>query len=127
MAEPPDLDLVAAALRADGADTAMFVEALAGKLEEALPQQVSVERKGGLFGGRKRVRRIVVDLEGHLYELDVDGAAPVGRRRNVVRGVALKTEQLGVDAWIAAISAELVELAGRSERDRVALERLLTG
>ena len=127
MAGAPDIDVLAASLRADAGDTAAFLDALATRLEGALPGQVEVERKGRLFGGPKRVRRIAVRLGDGHYEIESDGGALSARRRNVVRGIALKTEELGVDAWIGALSAELLELAQSSERARVALERLLTG
>ena len=47
MAGAEDLDLLAASLRADAGDLDAFVEALAAKLEAALPGQVEVERRGG--------------------------------------------------------------------------------
>jgi hypothetical protein len=120
-----DLDLVAASLRADAADVDAFVEALAVKLEEALPGQVEVERRGGLLGGRKRVRRIEANLGDQRYEAEVDRGRVTCRRRAVVRGIALKTQELDLDAWIEALSRELVEEADRSERGRQALARLL--
>jgi hypothetical protein len=126
VADAPDLDLLAASLRADATDTAAFLEALAARLEGAFPGQVEVQRKGGLFGG-KRVRRIAVRLGDSHYEIEGDGGPPVARRRNVVRGIALKTEELPVDAWIDALSADLLALAQTSERGRAALERLITG
>ena len=49
MAGADDLDLLAASLRADAGDVDAFVEALAVKLEAALPGQVEVERRGGLL------------------------------------------------------------------------------
>ena len=127
MADAPDLDLLAASLRADSGDTAAFLEALATRLDGALPGQVEIERKGRLLGGAKRVKRIAVRLGDAHYELEADGGALAARRRTVVRGIALKSEELGVDAWIEALSADLVTLAQQSERGRLALERLLTG
>jgi hypothetical protein len=127
VADAPDLDLLAASLRADAGDTAAFMEALAARLEGALPGQVDVERKGRLFGGAKQVRRIAVRLGDTHYEIENDGGAPTARRRSVVRGIALKSEDLGVDAWIDDLSRDLVALAESSERGRAALERLLTG
>jgi hypothetical protein len=126
VADAPDLDLLAASLRADASDTAAFLEALAARLEGALPGQVEVQRKGGLFGA-KRVRRIDVRLGDRHYELEGDHGSVTARRRSVVRGIALKSEELGVDAWIDALSADLLALAESSERGRLALERLLTG
>jgi hypothetical protein len=125
MDEPADLDLVAASLRADAADLDAFVEALAVRLKGALPGQVEVERKGGLFGGNKRVRRIEVSLGDQRYEADVDRGRVTCRRRSVVRGIALKTQELDLDAWIDALSRDLVDESERSERGRQALARLL--
>jgi len=127
VAEAPDIDALAASLRADASDTAAFLEALATRLEGALPGQVDVDRKGRRFGGAKRVRRIAVRIGDAHYEIEGDGGALTARRRNVVRGIALKSEELGVDAWIDGLSADLLELAQSSERGRVALERLITG
>jgi hypothetical protein len=122
-----DLDLLAASLRADAGDVDAFVEALAVKLEAALPGQVEVERRGGLLGGRKRVRRIEVTLGDQRYELEAEHGRVTCRRRSVVRGIALKTQELDLDAWIAALSQDLVEEAERSDRGRQALARLLEG
>jgi hypothetical protein len=124
--DAPDLDLLAASLRADATDTAAFLEALAARLEGALPDRVDVQRKGGLFGG-KRVRRIAVRLGDTHYDIAAEGGALEARRRSVVRGIALKSETLGVDAWIDALSRDLLALAEQSDRGRAALERLLTG
>jgi hypothetical protein len=127
MAGDADLDLVAASLRADAADLEAFVEALAVKLEEALPGQVQVERRGGLLAANKRVRRIEVTLGGQRYELEYERGRVTGRRRSVVRGIALKTQELDLDAWIAELSKELLQESERSERGRQALARLLEG
>jgi hypothetical protein len=126
VADAPDLDLLAASLRADAGDTAAFLDALAARLEGAFPGQVEVERKGRLFGGAKHARRIAVRLGDSHYEIAGDGGALVARRRNVVRGIALKSEDLAVEAWIENLSRDLIALAESSERDRLALERLLT-
>jgi hypothetical protein len=37
----------------------------------------------------------------------------------------LKSEELGLDDWIDALSRDLTEAAEQSERGRLALERLL--
>ncbi len=118
-----DFDLLASSLRADTRDVKAFVEALAAKLEGSFPERVRVERSG-MFGG-KRVRRVTVELGDDRYELDHDDGRVECRRRNVVRGIALKNQELALDEWIDELSRGLVEEAGRTERGRVALERLL--
>lgn len=119
-----DFDLLAASLRADAGDLRVFVEALATKLEGAFGSQVRVERKGML--GPKRVRRIALDLGEDRYELEHDDGRVACRRSTVVRGIALKNEELQLDAWIDDVSRGLVDAARSTERGRVALERLLS-
>jgi len=119
-----DFDLLAASLRADAGDLRTFVEALATKLEGAFGSRVRVERKGGMFGG-KRVRRIALTLGDDQYELEHADGSVSCRRRTVVRGIALKNEELPLDAWLDDVSRTLVAEARSTERGRVALERLL--
>jgi hypothetical protein len=79
-----------------------------------------------LFGGRQSVRRLAVAVGDHEYELEnVDGHISCVRR-NVVRGIALKSDQLSLEEWVDSLAQGLVDEAGRTESDRLALERMLT-
>jgi hypothetical protein len=118
-----DLDLVASALRADAGDVDVFFDVLVGKLEQVLPGQVDVERGG--FLGRGKPERVVVALGDANYEAERARRRVDCRRRTVVRGIALKTEDLPLDAWIDRLSEDLVAEAQRSERARAALQELL--
>lgn len=122
-----DFDLSAAGLRADGTDLRISVEALASKLEEALPDRAKVERGGGGLLGRgpKRVRAIAVELAGNDYRLAVAGDRVEGFRERQVGGISIKREQLPPDEWVAALTADLRAEAERSAQARAALERLL--
>jgi hypothetical protein len=121
-----DIDLLAASLRSDSSDVSSFVESLATKLEDAVPRRVRVERRrSGLFGP-KQVRRIAVDTGSVRLELlhpEVGGIETYCSR--VSGGIVLKNEQLDTDAWLAALVEALAAEAGRNERTRQALERLL--
>ena len=122
-----DFELVASSLRADTRDLSTFVEALAVKLEGALPGQASVERRGGgLFSREKKVHSIQVVLGDQRFDLTVDGNRVETTCAKAVRGIVLKTESLPLDAWIDRLSQCLAEHARTSEQARVALERLLT-
>lgn len=121
----PDIELVAASLRADAGDVRVHVEVLARKLEAAFPGHCRVRRAGIL--GKGPVRTIAVDLGDNRYELEHRNGAATARRSSVVRGIALKNEELGLDQWIDALATELTAEAARSERGRLALENLLMG
>ena len=126
MDEELGFDLLAASLRADSADLAAFAEALAAKLEEALPDRTQVERRGdGMFSRTKHVRVISVRMDDGVYSIVFDGGAASAERRTDVRGVTIKRDALPVDEWIDALSRALAELAARSEQARTSLGRLL--
>src|SRR4051812_47595803 len=115
-----DFDLLAASLRADAGDVDAFFDVLVGKLADVLPDQVEVER-GGLLG-RGAPRAVAVTLGDRRYEAERERRAITCRRRTIVRGIALKSEDLDLGGWIDALSADLVDQAASSERARVALE-----
>jgi hypothetical protein len=124
--DDPGFDLVAASLRADTTDLNAFVEALAVKLEGALPDSVKVDRKGGgLLSREKRVRRISIGMDEARYDLERAGDSIQTSRCNEVRGIVIKSERLGLDEWIDALSRELTQRARQSERSMLALQRLL--
>lgn len=125
MGVPPDLDLVAASLRADADDLRVFVESLSKKLERLFPGRCRVQR-GGLFG-KGSVRQVSVEIADSRYELFHDDGAVSARRSSVVRGITLKSEQLALDEWIDSLAEHVVAEADRSERGRLALQNLLSG
>ena len=124
-ASEPDFERLAAGLRADSRDLSTFLEVMATKFEGALPGRVKVDFQGGLLRRRRQVRRILLQLGEDRFELARDQGAVVARRVRVVRGIAVKTEELSVDAWLAELSRALLREGQASSEGRVALERLL--
>ncbi len=120
-----DIDLVTASLRADTSDLRAFVEALAAKLEDAVPGAVSVERRRDGMFGPKQVRRIAVEASGQRLELQAAGASIQTRCARLSGGIVLKSEELPTDEWLRALSEALADQARISQTTRQALERLL--
>ena len=122
-----DFDLVAASLRADAADSRGLAEALAVRLETALPTQTRVQRRSRKFLSRdKVVRAIEVDAGESRYALTVDDRGAVEATRSAaVRGIVLKNDPLPLDEWIDSLARDIAEQARASEQGRQALERLL--
>ncbi len=120
-------DLSAAGLRAGGADLTVFFGALASKLEEALPERTSVERRGGGLLGRgpRTARSLQVELGSCRYRLRLEGGTLRGSRERLSGGIAIGHDALDADAWIEAVTGDLREEAARDTGARLALERLL--
>jgi len=128
-AEEPgaDFDLAAAGLRADGGDLRVSLEVLANKLEQSLPGQTSVERRGGglLRRGDARVRELRVMLGDFRYRLTVSGPQLECTREKEVGGISIKRESLEPGAWVSALTEDLQAQAERSTQARAALSSLL--
>ena len=118
-------EIVASSLRADMSDTKSFLEALATKLGGALPTRTVVDRESHLFSSQKPVKSIAIELGEFRYLIGHQHGTLAARRIRVVRGIALKTEELGVDQWLDELSAALAQLAQQSAQDRAALQRML--
>ena len=123
-----DIDLLSASLRADASDTATFTEALAVKLDEALPEATRVEHARAKLFGPKRVQKITVDAGDERLALVVgDRGAVQTSCARLSGGIVLKTEPVDTDEWLRRLSVALAEQAQRSQTTRRALERLLNG
>lgn len=122
-----DFDLVAASLRADAEDQRGLAEALAVRLETALPAQTRVQRRSKrLLSRDKVVRSISVDAGENRYELTVDDRGAIETTRSAaVRGIVLKNDPLPVTEWLEALARDLAEEAQATSEGRAALERLL--
>jgi hypothetical protein len=120
-----DLDLLTASLRADAGDIGSYTEALAAKLEQALPRAVRVDRaRDGLFGP-KRVRAIAIDTGGERLALRREGDQITTSAARVSGGIVLKTESLAFEQWLGVLSRTLAVQARESDSTRQALQRLL--
>lgn len=125
--EPLQVDLFAASLRADMTDLKAFMEALATKLEGALPMQTTVTRQSSLFSREHPVKEIAVTFGDFQYRLtrERQGGPLIAQRAKVVRGIVLKTEQIPVEQWVDELAQLLAQEAERSMQARMALERFL--
>ena len=127
MADAADFDLIAAALRADAQDARTFLRVLAGKLQAALPGAVEVRRGGGLFARERPVVDLAVTLGDWQFRLTAgpDGV-PAATRAHTVRGIALKSEAMALEAWVAALLEQLQAHARGGAAAAESLRRLLT-
>lgn len=109
-----------------GRDVRGFLPLLAVVLQGTLPDETTVERKGSLFVREKPVRKVSVTLGDHTYSLEDLGRGPLAAQRvKVVRGIALKTEPMPIDLWLAALGEAIADRAGQSERAFFALRRVM--
>ena len=114
---------LAEALRADAGSTVQLFETLAERLGREMPDLARVERRGG-FLTSKRVESVEVGLAGSVFRLRRDGSRVIAERGEVVRGIVLKTDVVGVDEWLRSLCEALSAHAGTSAQALDALRRI---
>jgi hypothetical protein len=102
------------------------MEALAVRLEGAMPGRVDVQRKrDGLFSQTAHVAKIAVKGERAVYELTRDRTGLVATRNKLVHGVSISSSSIPPRDWLADIRAELQTLAEQAGSTSDALHGFL--
>ena len=125
---PPDSDLdsVVAALHADASDVNVFFQVLAGKLSDSMPGAVQLEREGGMFKKDHPVKRITVTAGDDVLEAELKQGAITAQHAHAVRGIRLRTEQLGFDEWLRRLVEVLSKQSQSNAAASAALRSLVT-
>ncbi len=131
-AESPSLDMVAAALRADSSDIAIYAQVLTDSLGDSLPPGcVSIDREKRSVFDRKKgsggVSKITVRLGDQVMTLAVQRGAPVAEICKEVRGIVLSRKEVPVDRWAAELAKALVDHAEQNAITAEALRKLVAG
>jgi hypothetical protein len=127
-----DLDMVAAALRADSADVAIYAQVLTSSLGESLPPGcVTVDRQRSMSdrvkGRPGEVTKVVVRLGERVMSLTVQRGVPLAEICTEVRGVVLSRTPVPVGTWAQELARALVAHAEQNAETASALRRLVTG
>ncbi len=124
--------MVAAALRLDSGDAAIYASVLTKSLSEALPPgYVTVERERSVSdrmrGRPGEVSKVAVKLGDLTMTLAVKNGLPVTEICREVRGVVLSRQAVPLQQWASALANALVALAADNAQAAEALRRLVLG
>jgi hypothetical protein len=117
-----DFDLQAAWLRRFRSDAASNLNALALRLKEALPEQVTVHESRGLFRSAKTTG-VSVELGDNRYHLEIAGGHLKASVAMVVRGITLSTKPIDPAEWFARLAEETKAASAEAQ----ALSQSLSG
>jgi hypothetical protein len=116
---------LAKSLQSEARSTDQLYENLAQTLAQEFPDWTRIETSGG-FLTRKRVDAFELSLDDVAFRMRRHKHSVIAERVEIVRGIAVKTEVLSVDAWLQALSEALSAKAGSSQRTFDALRRMTT-
>jgi hypothetical protein len=105
-------------------DQRPLLQLLANSFEKAFPGQVKTKTKG-LFGG-KHIVSLEIAVDEYVYTIDDPGSGSlVATRKKLVRGIALKTEYIPMQACLEELAQELEIRAKSSSETHKALSESL--
>ncbi len=106
-------------------DAPHFLEQLAQSLQEAVPGTVEVHRGGNFLQASRPVRELKVTLGESAYVMSrANHGGLVAQRISLKRGIALRTDALTVNDWIAEFAEALERLAEENAAAARAIHRL---
>ncbi len=121
-----DLELAAAALRADGSDVRILVKVLTDQLADALGPRLKVER-AGRFRKSDEIRSLSIVMGDDQFDAVVDGASLRCTIGHTSGGIRIRSEKVDVDTWLNRLLTVLKAEAANSQAVRLALENMVIG
>jgi len=126
----PDVELLAAALRADNSDLDSYHRVLSSSIGDLLPGGlVVVDRERSLSDRMAGRPGTATAIRLHLGDKTLELVAHHGRLvatiAQEVRGVVISRKEVPVAEWVQALAAYLAALANDSASAREALGRLI--
>lgn len=122
-----DLDLAAAALRANGQDVGMMLELLSRSLQDALGRRLVVERSKGLLKRSSEIKALEVTLGDDQLRAEVEGPSVRCTIGHSSGGIRIRSSQVDMDEWLRRLLSGLQAEADHSDTARQALEHIVLG
>lgn len=111
-----DFDLRAAWLKRFQSDAAGNLRAFALRLQEAMPERVTVHESKGFFSRQSKVTGVTVAMDQHHYVLELAHGRLKASVALVVRNIALSTKQIDPAQWFAQLNAETQQISDYAKR-----------
>ena len=122
-----DLDMAVATLQSNSTDVRIMLKLLVSQLSEVLGTRIQVERAGGRIRRSDEIKSVQIILGDDTLRAEVEGAGVRCSIGHASGGIRIRSEQVGMDAWLARLLTTLNDEAAHSEQTRLALEHIVIG
>jgi hypothetical protein len=122
-----DLSMAVSSLQSNSTDSRIMLKLLVAQLSEVLGDRIVVERAGGRFRKSEELKSVQIILGDDTLRADVDGATVRCSIGHASGGIRIRSEQVGMDAWLTRLLTILQSEASHSEQTRLALENIVIG
>jgi hypothetical protein len=121
-----DLSMAVSQLASNSTDLRIMLKVLVAQLSEVLGARIVVER-AGRFRKSDEIKSVRVTLGDDALEALVDGGSVRCSIGHSSGGIRIRSEQVGMDAWLTRLLTTLQSEAAHSEQTRLALENIVIG
>lgn len=122
-----DLSMAISSLQSNSTDSRIMLKLLVTQLADVLGGRIEVERAGGRFRKSDEIKSVQIVLGDDTLRADVDGATVRCSIGHASGGIRIRSEQVGMDAWLTRLLTSLHNEASHSEQTRLALENIVIG
>lgn len=98
------------------ADAESNLKAFALRLQEALPEHVTVLEKKPLLWGNPKTVGVRILLGDHQYTLELNGSQLRASVAMIVRGITLNTKQVDPAEWFTKLASETQKATEQAKR-----------
>jgi hypothetical protein len=106
MSQSDDFDIQAAWLRRFTSDAESNLRALALRLQEAMPELVTVQTSTSFFSRRVKTTGVSVELGDKRYVLEIADGKLKASVAMVVRGITLNTKPINPGEWFVHLAED---------------------
>ena len=121
-----DLSMAVSQLASNSTDLRIMLKLLVSQLSDVLGDRIAVERTGR-FRKSDDIKSLRITLGNDTLEAVVEGASVRCTIGHSSGGIRIRSEQVGMDAWLTQLLSTLQSEASHSEQTRVALENIVIG
>ena len=121
-----DLSMAVAQLASNSTDLHLMLKLLVAQLSDALGDRIAVER-AGRFRKSDEIKSVRITLGDDTLEATVEGGTVRCTIGHSSGGIRIRSEKVGIDAWLTRLLTILQAEAANSEQTRLALENIVIG
>jgi hypothetical protein len=122
-----DLDMAVSQLASNSTDSRIMLKLLIEQLSGVLGDRIAVEHAGGRFRKSSEIKTVQITLGDDTLRAEVEGATVRCSVGHASGGIRIRSEQVGMDAWLTRLLTILKNEATHSEQTRLALENIVIG
>jgi hypothetical protein len=122
-----DLSMAVSSLQSNSTDSRIMLKLLVAQLADVLGGRIVIERAGGRFRKSEEIKSVQITLGDDALRAEVDGATVRCSIGHSSGGIRIRSEQVGMDAWLGRLLTILHSEAAHSEQTRLALENIVIG